>query len=624
MPDVTRCPRIVTRCPRIVTSRVPGGRSDFVLAEALAILSRCLRDAHRRAFARIVAGRGQEEKFVCPHSFGFYPHARQCDLYWACEEGVAELRICGNGLAFDANDDTRENCDYLFAVDCAGRRELEPAISTRNCPRLFGIFADESRCDVFYSCWNGDAARYQCPPGLAYDRNSRVCQWADMVPECKPIDRKDGLSCPAGDKASLGTWTSHPHPEDCRKFYICIGGEPREMGCPMGMVFRVGDLDNTGQCDDPKNVPECSDYYGSRDPRELLKKHLQGNSDYDYDYNGGEQATAREEKATAREEKATPKKTKKKGTVAAPKKTTEVPSSTPASSTSNPDYDYNYDLTEKQVLSGTHGGDGSTMMERVGLRSKEMERGLPRPVTFSSLSTGTGVESRAQFPSNALGGGRACNGEDLIPDDRQCDKYYACKDGVEVEELCPDGLVFNPNYSAWRKNSPCYYPQEVRCGQRSQLQPAQPSNSCPRQFGLFGLGDPVNCGQYINCAHGNAYTMPCPEGLAFSDALGACEWPDLVPSCNAEGEIISLVFFYFLGFSCPAPVQPGVLEFFPNTNDCTRFWVCVEGRPRLLFCPEGTVYNPDPQVQTCDDPLNVPGCSQRIGAASENRLRYFQ
>lgn len=61
----------------------------------------------------------------------------------------------------------------------------EPPISTPHCERLYGIFPDESKCDVFWNCWNGEASRYQCSPGLAYDREARVCMWADQVPECK-------------------------------------------------------------------------------------------------------------------------------------------------------------------------------------------------------------------------------------------------------------------------------------------------------------------------------------------------------------------------------------------------------------------------------------------------------
>lgn len=61
----------------------------------------------------------------------------------------------------------------------------EPPVSTPHCPRLYGIFPDEQKCDTFWNCWNGEASKYQCSPGLAYDREARVCMWADQVPECK-------------------------------------------------------------------------------------------------------------------------------------------------------------------------------------------------------------------------------------------------------------------------------------------------------------------------------------------------------------------------------------------------------------------------------------------------------
>lgn len=63
----------------------------------------------------------------------------------------------------------------------------EPPISTPNCPRLYGIFAHPTNCRVFYSCWNGDGSKYECPPGLAYDNNQRVCVWADLVDSCDQL-----------------------------------------------------------------------------------------------------------------------------------------------------------------------------------------------------------------------------------------------------------------------------------------------------------------------------------------------------------------------------------------------------------------------------------------------------
>jgi hypothetical protein len=128
-----------------------------------------------------------QESFKCPDDYGFYPHHLSCDKYWKCDNGAAEIKKCGNGLAFDATDDKylSENCDYLHNVDCGDRTEIEPPVAAPHCARLYGIFADVDKCDVFWNCWNGEASRYQCSPGLAYDREARVCMWADQVPECK-------------------------------------------------------------------------------------------------------------------------------------------------------------------------------------------------------------------------------------------------------------------------------------------------------------------------------------------------------------------------------------------------------------------------------------------------------
>ncbi|XP_046669560.1 protein obstructor-E isoform X1 [Homalodisca vitripennis] len=220
----------------------------------------------------------QKEDFKCPDDYGFYPHIQSCDKYWKCDNGVAELKTCGNGLAFDDTDPKylKENCDYLHNVECGERTQLEPPIGTPNCPRLYGIFPDEVKCDTFWNCWNGEASRYQCSPGLAYDRDSRVCMWADQVPECKLEEVADGFGCPAAGSVanSAGSFSRHAHPDDCRKYYICMEGTAREYGCPIGTVFKIGDADGTGNCEDPEDVPGCEDYYGDLDLKSIRKSEL--------------------------------------------------------------------------------------------------------------------------------------------------------------------------------------------------------------------------------------------------------------------------------------------------------------------------------------------------------------
>lgn len=67
-----------------------------------------------------------QENFKCPDDYGFYPHHISCDKYWKCDNGAAELKTCGNGLAFD-NTDAKylsENCDYHHNVECGDRTQF--------------------------------------------------------------------------------------------------------------------------------------------------------------------------------------------------------------------------------------------------------------------------------------------------------------------------------------------------------------------------------------------------------------------------------------------------------------------------------------------------------------------
>jgi hypothetical protein len=146
------------------------------------------------------------------------------------------------------------------------RTEIEPAIEAPNCPRLYGTFPDPEDCTGFFNCRDGLANRYSCAPGLAFDPKDRVCKWADQVKSCKKApaseDAEDGeaFKCPTNGPA--GIFTKHAHPEDCRQYYVCIGGTPREYGCPLGTVFKVGPGTDDGKCSDPEDVPECANYYG--------------------------------------------------------------------------------------------------------------------------------------------------------------------------------------------------------------------------------------------------------------------------------------------------------------------------------------------------------------------------
>merc|ERR1712241_976541 len=113
----------------------------------------------------------------------------QCDKYYDCYNGIAEERLCPDGLVFDPFSRKDNPCDHYFNVDCGDRLELQVPKGTSDlCPRLNGFYAhpDPAVCTKFYSCLNGVTPRAQgCELGLVYNDITKQCDGPENVPECK-------------------------------------------------------------------------------------------------------------------------------------------------------------------------------------------------------------------------------------------------------------------------------------------------------------------------------------------------------------------------------------------------------------------------------------------------------
>lgn len=113
----------------------------------------------------------------------------------------------------------------------------------------------------------------------------------------------------------------------------------------------------------------------------------------------------------------------------------------------------------------------------------------------------------------------------------------------------------------------------------------------------------------MNCANGRSFTFDCPEGLAFNMETYRCDWADQVADCDAES---------YLGFRCPAAAEVkvgsglGVAEtrFYTTPEDCQRYFVCLEGRPRMYNCGVGNGFNE--LTNGCDAAENVTSCPSYI------------
>lgn len=68
----------------------------------------------------------------------------------------------------------------------------------------------------------------------------------------------------------------------------------------------------------------------------------------------------------------------------------------------------------------------------------------------------------------------------------------------------------------------------------------------------------------------------------------------------------------YLGFTCPPEASArglgeGEYKFFRSAQDCQRYFVCLNGRPRLLNCGAGRAFNDI--ANECDAVENVTGCA---------------
>ncbi|KAK2719661.1 hypothetical protein QYM36_005219 [Artemia franciscana] len=198
----------------------------------------------------------------------------------------------------------------------------------------------------------------------------------------------------------------------------------------------------------------------------------------------------------------------------------------------------------------------------------------------------------------------------IFPDPNQCDKFWECVDGEAESQLCPDGLVYDPTN---RNVNKCDHRFQVDCSDRPELQPAQPTEACPRRNGIFAHPESSVCHLFYTCVDGAAVQTECAAGLVFDENTGTCTWPE---SAGRQG-CFKKAGRLPDGFECPTEEVKdvrGLTEIHPKYphEDCAKFYVCLNRiEPRLLTCDRFKVFNVEKSF--CDDPENVPDCEDYFG-----------
>lgn len=164
-----------------------------------------------------------------------------------------------------------------------------------------------------------------------------------------------------------------------------------------------------------------------------------------------------------------------------------------------------------------------------------------------------------------------------MADPNNCNQYAYCfGNGKTSMQKCPSGQVYASN------NNTCVWG------------PSCPQNSiCRFMPNNIYVGDPTNCGSYLQCIKGYGIAGKCPGTHLYNPATGNCE---LTNPCsnnggnNNPGGDPSLVTLPPSTTACKT-VADG--SFISDKTTCYGFYSCSAATEGSWgSCPFGTVYNP--------------------------------
>ncbi|KAJ8981606.1 hypothetical protein NQ317_011885, partial [Molorchus minor] len=239
---------------------------------------------------------------------------------------------------------------------------------------------------------------------------------------------------------------------------------------------------------------------------------------------------------------------------------------------------------------------------------------------------------RGQFPSGA------------------CNKYVNCWDGTAVEQVCPEGFLFNS------VKLYCDFPENVDCSGKSVVgippatsmtnhaesttsSPSGYSSAAPTTPGggpsptvavppssddtilkrkclkTRGVFPSTVCNRFVHCWDGGFEERECPEGFLFS-TRGYCDSAENV-DCSGRTPNSNKIE--------DSPNQECPLETgtFRDTNKCNAFYTCLFGKIVARYtCPEGLNFNDN--IGVCDYANRVDCSKNKIhkvkGTGNDNSI----
>ncbi|XP_019871185.1 protein obstructor-E [Aethina tumida] len=122
------------------------------------------------------------------------------------------------------------------------------------CKTKSRVVGDETYCDRYWECVNGQPELYDCPNGLVYaGKNRGVTEGCDYPWRSNYCDGKQQANAPIGTEHCDWLYGIFGHETSCTRYWTCWNGTATEQLCIGGLLYN----ERTHSCDWPENVDGC-------------------------------------------------------------------------------------------------------------------------------------------------------------------------------------------------------------------------------------------------------------------------------------------------------------------------------------------------------------------------------
>ncbi|XP_060518419.1 mucin-2-like [Cylas formicarius] len=489
------------------------------------------------------------------------------------------------------------------------------------------FYPDPNNCAHYFECYEGNKYSMECPPDLYWNTVSDSCDYLEYVDCTRAQTATTGKST---TPTTEGSWapdplcpypshnvTFYPNPNNCSQYYECYEGNKYLMDCPPDLYWNTV----SDNCDYLENV-NC----------------------------GGSATKSSTSQSTSSTTTAVTKSSTNQpssSTSSASPTTSRSTTASPADSVcqNKPDGTFVEDPNDCTIFYECNGGKGIAQHCPSGTYWNE-----------SILSCDNAANVQSSSPTCTS------NKVEFYPDPQDCSSFYECVNGQISKHRCPDGQSWDPEFVA------CNFSHEVNCGSR----PKEHYPNCPSE-GVSYFPDLEDCSGFYICINGKTGHLTCPDQLSWSTDHEECLITENVDcglrpsntqqttstttsttsttasttSTSTTSSTTSTTTSTTSSTTstststtssttstptsttssttaAPYPeCPPNKVVFFPDPDDCNKFYECLNGQSSHRSCPSGQVW--DPEIIGCsfNQDVNCTSLLKRSPECASDGISYF-